>query len=76
MRFDALLESIMTIEMEGLEWGPSKLVQTNRESCNEMQVMCTIEDAKISIKELELKVRKLKELKVHEFLSFISVNKL
>ncbi len=48
---DAMLENVKTIEKEGLVWGASKLVPVGY-GIKKLQVMCVVEDAKVSIDEL------------------------
>lgn len=52
---DEMLKSVKTIEMEGLVWGASKLVPVGY-GINKLQVMCVVEDAKVSIDELQEKI--------------------
>merc|ERR1711951_56098 len=48
---DKMLESCKTIEMDGLLWGASKLVPIGY-GIKKLQLMCVVEDAKVSIDEL------------------------
>ena len=48
---DAMLKEIKTITKEGLVWGASKLVPVGY-GINKLQVMCVVEDEKVSIDEL------------------------
>merc|ERR1711890_121572 len=48
---DDMLKSIKTIEKDGLVWGASKLVPVGY-GINKLQVMCVVEDEKVSIDEL------------------------
>merc|ERR1712029_96688 len=48
---DAMLTQVKTIEMEGLVWGASKLVPVGY-GIKKLQVMCVVEDEKVSIDEL------------------------
>merc|ERR1712193_350931 len=48
-------EEVKTIEMEGLVWGASKLVPVGY-GINKLQVMCVVEDEKVSIDELSEKI--------------------
>merc|ERR1712033_29948 len=48
---DAMLKECKSIEMEGLVWGASKLVPVGY-GINKLQIMCVVEDAKVSIEEL------------------------
>merc|ERR1712018_937357 len=52
---DAILKEVKTIEMEGLVWGASKLVPVGY-GINKLQVMCVVEDEKVSIDELSEKI--------------------
>merc|ERR1711992_17824 len=52
---DAMLKEVETIEMEGLVWGASKLVPVGY-GINKLQVMCVVEDEKVSIDELSEKI--------------------
>merc|ERR1719445_78853 len=52
---DAMLTQCKTIEMEGLVWGASKLVPVGY-GINKLQIMCTVEDDKVSIEELSEKM--------------------
>jgi len=48
-------EHVRTIEMDGLIWGASKLVPVGY-GINKLQIMCVIEDDKVSIDELQEKI--------------------
>merc|ERR1711890_93975 len=48
---DDMLKSIKTIEKDGLVWGANKLVPVGY-GINKLQVMCVVEDEKVSIDEL------------------------
>merc|ERR1712110_545365 len=52
---DAMLTQCKTIEVEGLVWGASKLVPVGY-GINKLQVMCVVEDEKVSIDELSEKI--------------------
>merc|ERR1712088_542946 len=52
---DAMLAAVKTIEMEGLMWGANKLVPVGY-GIQKLQVMCVVEDAKVSIDELQEKI--------------------
>merc|ERR1712083_1104846 len=52
---DAMLAAVKTIEMEGLVWGANKLVPVG-DGIQKLQVMCVVEDAKVSIDELQEKI--------------------
>merc|ERR1712025_1425971 len=53
---DAMLKEVKTIEMEGLAWGASKLVPVGY-GIKKLQVMCVVEDEKVSIEELSEKMQ-------------------
>jgi len=48
---NAMLENVKSIEKDGLVWGASKLVPVGY-GINKLQVMCVVEDEKVSIDEL------------------------
>ncbi|KAF7265207.1 elongation factor 1-beta'-like [Rhynchophorus ferrugineus] len=48
--------NVRTIEMDGLVWGASKLVPVGY-GINKLQIMCVVEDAKVSIDELTEKIQ-------------------
>merc|ERR1712105_302594 len=48
---DKMLECAKSIEKEGLVWGASKLVPVGY-GINKLQLMCVVEDEKVSIEEL------------------------
>merc|ERR1711994_243394 len=52
---DEMLAAVKSIEMEGLLWGANKLVPVGY-GINKLQVMCVVEDAKVSIDELQEKI--------------------
>ena len=52
---DAMLTQVKTIEMDGLLWGASKLVPIGY-GIKKLQVICVVEDAKVSIEELQEKI--------------------
>merc|ERR1739838_456252 len=52
---DKMLELCKTIEMDGLLWGASKLVPIGY-GIKKLQLMCVVEDAKVSIDELQEKM--------------------
>merc|ERR1711931_592425 len=52
---DKMLEEVKTIEMDGLVWGASKKVPIGY-GINKLQVMCTVEDEKVSVDELSEKI--------------------
>lgn len=49
-------KSVRTIEMDGLVWGASKLVPVGY-GINKLQIMCVVEDAKVSVDELVEKIQ-------------------
>lgn len=55
-----LEKSARTIEMEGLVWGASKLVPVGY-GINKLQIMCVVEDAKVSVDELVEKIQEFEE---------------
>merc|ERR1711874_63366 len=57
---DAMLTQVKTIEMEGLVWGASKLVPVGY-GIKKLQVMCTVEDEKVSIEELGEKMQEFED---------------
>jgi len=52
---EAMLKSVLSIEMDGLVWGAHKKVPVGY-GINKLQVMCTVEDEKVSIEELQEKI--------------------
>merc|ERR1712154_94762 len=54
---EAMLKSI---EMDGLVWGASKKVPVGY-GINKIQVMCTVEDDKVSIEELQEKIEEFED---------------
>merc|ERR1712127_1044196 len=52
---DAMLKSVKSIEQDGLTWGASKLIPIGY-GIKKLQVMCTVEDDKVSIEELQEKI--------------------
>merc|ERR1719262_1515708 len=50
-----MLKAVKAIEMDGLLWGASKLVPVGY-GINKLQVMCVVEDEKVSIEELQEKI--------------------
>merc|ERR1712202_35690 len=48
---EKMLEACKSIEKDGLVWGASKLVPIGY-GIKKLQIMCTVEDAKVSIEEL------------------------
>ncbi|XP_060521286.1 elongation factor 1-beta' [Cylas formicarius] len=55
-----LEKSVRTIEMDGLIWGASKLVPVGY-GINKLQIMCVVEDAKVSIDELTEKIEEFED---------------
>merc|ERR1712077_97061 len=52
---DEMLKIVKTIEMDGLVWGANKLVPIGY-GIKKLQVMCVVEDEKVSIDELQEKI--------------------
>merc|ERR1711955_156722 len=52
---DEMLEKVKSIEMDGLVWGANKTVPIGY-GINKLQVMCTVEDERVSIDELQEKI--------------------
>jgi len=50
-----MLKEIKTIQMDGLVWGASKLVPVGY-GINKLQIICVVEDEKVSIDELQEKI--------------------
>ena len=50
-----MLKLVKSIEMDGLVWGANKLVPIGY-GIKKLQVMCTVEDEKVSIDELQEKI--------------------
>ena len=50
-----MLKEIKTIKMDGLVWGASKLVPVGY-GINKLQIICVVEDEKVSIDELQEKI--------------------
>jgi len=57
---DKMLESCKSITMDGLVWGASKIVPIGY-GIKKLQVMCTVEDAKVSIEELGEKIEEFED---------------
>merc|ERR1711874_139762 len=53
---DDMLAAVKSIEMDGLVWGANKLVPIGY-GIKKLQVMCVVEDAKVSIDELQEKIQ-------------------
>jgi len=57
---EKMLESCKSIEMDGLVWGASKLVPIGY-GIKKLQVMCTVEDEKVSVDELCEKIQEFED---------------
>merc|ERR1712126_276406 len=57
---EAMKEAVKGIEMEGLVWGATKLVPVGY-GINKLQIMCTVEDEKVSIEELSEKMTEFED---------------
>merc|ERR1712025_1528939 len=57
---EKMLESCKSIEMDGLVWGASKLVPIGY-GIQKLQVMCTVEDEKVSVDELCEKIQEFED---------------
>lgn len=57
---DAMLKAVKSIEKEGLVWGASKLVPVGY-GINKLQVMCVVEDDKVSIDELSEQIQEFED---------------
>merc|ERR1711955_94146 len=57
---DKMLESVKSIEQDGLLWGASKLIPIGY-GIKKLQVMCTVEDEKVSIDELSEKIEEFED---------------
>merc|ERR1711890_93207 len=57
---DKMLECVKTIEMDGLLWGASKLIPIGY-GIKKLQIMCTVEDEKVSIDELSEKIEEFED---------------
>merc|ERR1712029_725674 len=57
---DKMLESVKSIEQDGLLWGASKLIPIGY-GIKKLQVMCTVEDEKVSIEELCEKIEEFED---------------
>merc|ERR1712241_256500 len=53
---DEMLKLVKTVEMDGLVWGANKLVPIGY-GIKKLQVMCVVEDEKVSIDELQEKIQ-------------------
>merc|ERR1712126_706759 len=57
---EAMKEAVKTVEMDGLVWGATKLVPVGY-GINKLQIMCTVEDEKVSIEELSEKMEEFED---------------
>merc|ERR1712192_47902 len=57
---DEMLKNVKGIEMDGLLWGASKLIPIGY-GIKKLQVMCTVEDDKVSIEELSEKIEEFED---------------
>merc|ERR1719422_1310156 len=57
---DQMLASVKSIEMDGLLWGAHKLIPIGY-GIKKLQVMCTVEDEKVSIEELCEKIEEFED---------------
>jgi len=57
---DAMLAAVKSITMDGLLWGASKLVPIGY-GIKKLQVMCTVEDEKVSVEELTEKIEEFED---------------
>merc|ERR1712080_583171 len=57
---DKMLECVKTIEMDGLLWVASKLIPIGY-GIKKLQIMCTVEDEKVSIDELSEKIEEFED---------------
>merc|ERR1712215_480677 len=57
---DKMLEVCKSIEMDGLLWGGNKLVAIGY-GIKKLQLMCVVEDAKVSIDELQEKMTEFED---------------
>merc|ERR1711862_390136 len=57
---DAMKKACVSIEMDGLLWGASKLVPVGY-GINKLQLMCTVEDEKVPIEELSEKMAEFED---------------
>jgi len=53
-------KQVRSIEQDGLHWGASKLVPVGY-GINKLQIMCTVEDDKVSIEELSEKIQEFED---------------
>merc|ERR1712223_1469819 len=57
---DKMLENVKSIEQDGLLWGASKLIPIGY-GIKKLQVMCTVEDDKVSVEELTEKIEEFED---------------
>jgi elongation factor 1-beta len=57
---DAMLEAVKSVQMDGLVWGANKLVPVGY-GIKKLQVMCVVEDEKVSIEELSEKIQEFED---------------
>lgn len=57
---DAMLKHVKTITKDGLVWGASKLVPVGY-GINKLQIMCVVEDEKVSIDELQEQITEFED---------------
>merc|ERR1711881_437916 len=57
---DAMLKAAKTIEKDGLVWGAHKLVPVGY-GINKLQLMCVVEDEKVSIDELQEQISEFED---------------
>jgi len=57
---DAMLKVVKEVQMDGLVWGAHKLIPVGY-GINKLQVMCTVEDEKVSIEELSEKIEEFED---------------
>merc|ERR1711874_730530 len=57
---DEMLKAVKSIQMDGLLWGANKRVPVGY-GINKLQIMCVVEDAKVSIDELQEKISEFED---------------
>merc|ERR1711951_96428 len=57
---DEMLKNVKSIEMDGLLWGAHKLIPIGY-GIKKLQVMCTVEDEKVSVEELTEKIEEFED---------------
>merc|ERR1712128_4300 len=70
---DDMLEKVKSIEMDGLTWGANKRVAIGY-GISKLQVMCTVEDLKVSIDELQEKIEGFEDFV--QSVDFAAMNKI